>query len=173
MEEKKQHFWHITLYYFNKDKTTAEIHKKDLCSVWRRSCDWLKCQKWLLKFCAGSFLLDNASRSDIPVEVDKTQIKTLIENNQCYTMQEIIFFAVIDNHTNTHLSVYREIHYKELTHMILEVDKSQNLKLVVGDPRTNNVVPVHVWGPENQESQSTFQLGSYQALDPKGMDISV
>ena len=39
MEEKKQHFWHITLYYFNKDKTTAEIHKNDLCSVWRRSCD--------------------------------------------------------------------------------------------------------------------------------------
>ena len=160
MEEKKQYFWHITLYYFNKDKTTAETHKKDLCSVWRRSCDWLKCQKWLLKIYAGNSLLNNAPRSDIPAEVDKIQIKTLIENNQCYIMQKIIFFEVIDNHTNTHLSVYWEIYYKELTHMILEVDKSQNLKLVIGDPRTNNVVPVHAWRPENQDSPSTFQLRS-------------
>ena len=60
-----------------------------------------------MKFCAGNFLLDNAPRSDIPVEIDKTQMKTLIENNQCYTLQEIICFAVVDNHTNTHLSVYR------------------------------------------------------------------
>ena len=46
------------------------------------------CQKWFAKFCSGDFWLDDAPRSGRPVEVDSNQIKTLIENNQCYTMQE-------------------------------------------------------------------------------------
>ena len=32
-----------------------------------------------MKFCAGNFLLDNAPRSDIPVEADKIQMKILID----------------------------------------------------------------------------------------------
>ena len=32
--------------------------------------------------------LDDAPRSGRPVEVDSDQIETLIENNQCYIMQE-------------------------------------------------------------------------------------
>ena len=47
------------------------------------------CQKWFVKFRAGDFSLDDAPRSDRPVEVDSDQIKTLIENNQCYTTGEI------------------------------------------------------------------------------------
>ena len=47
------------------------------------------CQEWLAKFCAGDFSLDDAPRSGRPVEVDRDQTETLIENNQCYTMQEI------------------------------------------------------------------------------------
>ena len=43
-------------------------------------------QKWFAKFCAGYFSLDDAPRSDTPVEVDSKQIKTLIENNQHSTM---------------------------------------------------------------------------------------
>ena len=46
------------------------------------------CQKWFVKFRAGDFKLGDAPRSVRPVEVDSDQIKTLIENNQCYTMQE-------------------------------------------------------------------------------------
>ena len=46
------------------------------------------CQKWFAKFHAGDFWLEDAPRSGGPVEVDSDQIKTLIENNQCYTMQE-------------------------------------------------------------------------------------
>ena len=38
MEEKKQHFQHIMLYYFKKGKNAIETHKKDLCRVWRRCC---------------------------------------------------------------------------------------------------------------------------------------
>ena len=46
------------------------------------------CQKWFAKFCTGDFLLDDAPRSGRPGEVDSNQIKTLIENNHCYTMRE-------------------------------------------------------------------------------------
>ena len=48
-----------------------------------------KCQKWFVEFYAGNFSLDDAPRSDRPVEVDSYQIKTFIENNQCYTTWEI------------------------------------------------------------------------------------
>ena len=44
------------------------------------------CQRWFAKFCAGNFLLDDAPRLGRPVEVDRDQMETLIENNQCYAM---------------------------------------------------------------------------------------
>ena len=47
------------------------------------------CQEWVAKLCAGDFPLDDAPRSGRPVEVDSDQIRTLVENNQCYTTQEI------------------------------------------------------------------------------------
>ena len=47
------------------------------------------CQKQFAKFCAGDFLLDDAPWSGRWVEVDSGQIQTLIENNHCYTTQEI------------------------------------------------------------------------------------
>ena len=42
------------------------------------------CQKWLVKFRAGDFLLDSA-RTGKPVDVDSNQMETLTENNHCYT----------------------------------------------------------------------------------------
>ena len=53
-----------------------------MCSVWKSCCYWLK-------FYARDFSLDNAPQESRPAEVDSDQIETLIENNQCYTMQEI------------------------------------------------------------------------------------
>ena len=47
------------------------------------------CQKRFAKFRAGDFSLDNAPWLGRPAEVDSNQIKTLIENNQHYTMWEI------------------------------------------------------------------------------------
>ena len=47
------------------------------------------CQEWFAKFHAGDFSLDDAPWSGRPVEVDSDQIKTLIENNQCYATWEI------------------------------------------------------------------------------------
>ena len=47
------------------------------------------CQKQFAKFCAGDFSLDDAPWSSRRAEVDSDQIEMLIENNQCYTTQEI------------------------------------------------------------------------------------
>ena len=45
------------------------------------------CQKWFTKFHAGAFTLDSTLWSGRVV--DGNPIKTLTENNQCYTTQEI------------------------------------------------------------------------------------
>ena len=104
MEEKKQHFWHIILYYFKKGKNATETHNK-ICAVYGEGAvtDWM-CQKLFAKFHAGDFLLDNAPQSGWPAEVDRDQIKTLIENNQCYTTREISYILKISKSSvETHL----------------------------------------------------------------------
>ena len=47
------------------------------------------CQKWFAKFHAGGFTLDSTLWSGRVV--DSNPIKTLTENNQCYTTQEIAY----------------------------------------------------------------------------------
>ena len=69
--------------------------------------DWT-CQKWFEKFHSGDFSLDDAPWSGRPVEVESDQIETIIENNQCYTMQEIadilkISKSSIENHLRASL----------------------------------------------------------------------
>ena len=60
MEENRQHFWHIMLYYFKKGKNRTEMHIK-MCAVYGEGAvtDQM-CQKWFVKFCAGDFSLDDA-----------------------------------------------------------------------------------------------------------------
>ena len=82
MEEKKQHFQHVMLYYFRKDKNTTEMQKK-ICAVYGEGAVTDQtCQKWFAKFRAGDFSLHNVPRLGRPVEVDSNQIETLTENNQ-------------------------------------------------------------------------------------------
>lgn len=71
-----QHFWHIVLYYFKKCKNATETLKRFVHYIEKGAVTDPTCQKWLAKFHAGDFSLD-----DGPVEVDSTQIKTLIENS--------------------------------------------------------------------------------------------
>ena len=80
MEENTHHLWHIVLDYFKKGKNATEV-QKTMCAVWRRCCDGLNG--------AGDFSLGDAPRVGSPAEVESDQIKTLIESNQRYTMQEI------------------------------------------------------------------------------------
>ena len=66
IEEKKQHFQHIMLYYFKKGKSATETQKK-ICAVYREGAVTDQtCQKWFAKFWAGDFLLDDAPWSGRP-----------------------------------------------------------------------------------------------------------
>ena len=87
-----------------KVKTQQKCKKKEICAAYGESAvtDQM-CQKWCVKFHAGDFSLDDVPWSGKPAEIDSDQIKTLIENNQCYTMWEIadilkIFKSSIENH---------------------------------------------------------------------------
>ena len=92
MEENKQHFWHIMLYYFKKGKNVTETQKWFVQYVEKTL--WL----WLIGYVKSglwSFMLEIScwtmlhSRAQRPVEVDSDQINTLIEISQCSTMQEL------------------------------------------------------------------------------------
>ena len=85
-----QHFQHIMLYYFKKGKNATEMQKKFCAVNGEGTVTGQTCQKWFVKFCAGDFMLGNASQSGRPVEVDSNQIETLIENSKHYTIQEIV-----------------------------------------------------------------------------------
>ena len=89
MEENKQHFQHIMLYYFNKGKNATEMQKKICAAYGKGAVTDQICQKWFAKFIAGDFSLEDAPRSGRPVEAHSDQMETLIENNQLYTMWEI------------------------------------------------------------------------------------
>ena len=77
------------LYYFKKGKSVTE-RQKQICAVYGEGAmtDQM-CQTWFVKFPAGDVSLDDAPWLGRPVEVGSNQIKTLIENNQCYTIPEV------------------------------------------------------------------------------------
>ena len=53
-----------------------------LCAVYKEGAATDQtCQKWFVKFHAGDLSLDDAPWLGRPVEVDRDQIETLIENN--------------------------------------------------------------------------------------------
>ena len=79
----------MMLYYFKKGQNATETQNK-IWVVYGEGAvpDWMY-EKWLVKFHAGDFSLENAPWLGKVVEVYSYQIKTLIENNQHYTMWEI------------------------------------------------------------------------------------
>ena len=87
--EENMHFGPIVLYYFKRGKNTIEMQNK-ICAVYGEGAvtDGT-CQKWIVKFPAGDFSLDDAPRSGRSVEVNSDQIEILIKNNQHYIMPEI------------------------------------------------------------------------------------
>ena len=103
--KKKSNTFSILCFIISrKVKTQLKCKKKDLCSVWRRCCDWWNMSKWFVKFRAGRFSLDNAPRSGRPVEVDSDQLEKLTENNQRYTPQEITdILKISKSNTENHL----------------------------------------------------------------------
>ena len=71
MEENKQHFWDIMLYYFNRGKMKLKCKKK-ICTLYAEDAvaDQM-CQKWFVKFRAGDFSRADALCSGSPGEVTR------------------------------------------------------------------------------------------------------
>ena len=72
-----------------KVKTQLKRKKKDLCSVWRRCCDWSNVPEVVCEVLCWRFLSGRCSTVARPVEVDSDEIETLIEKNQRYAAWEI------------------------------------------------------------------------------------
>ena len=97
--KKKQHFGHLMLYYFKKGKNATEMQKKDLCSIWRRCCDWWNVSKVVCEVSCWRSLAGRCSTVGYP-----NQIETLIENNQRYTMWKIAdILKISKSSTENHL----------------------------------------------------------------------
>ena len=81
MEENKQHFWHIMLYYFEKGKNATETHTHThtkTCAVCGEGAGTERmCPKWFAESRAGDSSPGDAPRLGRAVEVDSDPIETL------------------------------------------------------------------------------------------------
>ena len=140
------------------------------------------CQKWFVKFSAGDFSLDDAPRSNRPVEVDGDQIRIIIENSQHYTTWEIadilkISKSSIENHLHqlgyvNHFDVWvpHNLNEKTLLDHISACDsllkRNENVpflkRIVMGDEKWmlyNNVEWKRSWGKQNEPPPTTPKVG--------------
>ena len=69
------------------------------------------CPKHFVKFLVSDFLFDDAPWLGRPVEHDSKKIETVLENNQQYTMWEIVNILKISN-----LSVKNHLHQLGYVH---------------------------------------------------------
>ena len=192
MEEKKQHFWSVMLYYFKKGKKTTEMHKK-ICAVYGEGAVTDQtCQKWFAEFCAGDFSLDDAPRSGRPAEVDRDQTETLLENNQHYTTREIANILRISKSSIENLLhqlgyvnrfdvwVPYKLSGKNLLDCISICDSllkcNENIlflkQIVMGDEKWilyNNVEWKRSWGKRNEPAPTTPKAG----LHPKKVMLCI
>ena len=189
---KKQHFWHIMLYYFKKGKHATETQIK-ICAVYGEGVVTDEtCQKWFAKFHAGDFSLDDAPRSGRQVEVDSDQIKTLTENNQRCTTREIadilkIYKSSVENHLHQlgyvnrfDVSVPHKLSKENLLDRISTCNSllkhNENVlflkQIVTGDGKWilyNNMERKRHWGKRNEPSPTTPKAG----LHPKKVMLHI
>ena len=68
----------FSAYYIIPEKVKTR-ETKDLCSVWRRCCDWLNMSEVVCEVSCWRSLTDDAPRSGRPGGVDSDQTETLLE----------------------------------------------------------------------------------------------
>ena len=71
-----------------KVKTQLKCKKKNLCSIWRRCCDWSNVLKVVCTISCWRFLT-GWCRSSRPIEIDSDQTETWIEDHQHSTTEEL------------------------------------------------------------------------------------
>ena len=80
MECKNEHFRHILLFYFRKEKNAAQVTKKLRDLYGKEALKDRQCRNWFDKFRSGDFSLKDEQRSGRPNEVYDDQIKAIIES---------------------------------------------------------------------------------------------
>ena len=96
-----------------KSKSTTEMQKK------KKNVQCVEKVLWLSKYVksgvqsiVGDFSLDNAPGSGRPAEADSNQTETLIENNQPYTMWEIVnILKISKSSVENHLHQLGYVHH--------------------------------------------------------------
>uniref|UniRef100_V9IC99 Histone-lysine N-methyltransferase SETMAR n=1 Tax=Apis cerana TaxID=7461 RepID=V9IC99_APICE len=99
MQDQKEHFRHILLFYYRKGKNAVQARKK-LCEIYGEGILTVRqCQNWFSKFRSDNFDIKDAPRSGRPVEADEDKIKALIEANRRITTREIATRLNLSNST--------------------------------------------------------------------------
>ena len=89
MEENKQRFHHSRLYYFKNGENTTGTQRKRLAPCVEKVLWGTECVTVVCRVSCWSFLSGRCSVATRLVGVSGNKIKTLIENNQCYSTGEI------------------------------------------------------------------------------------
>ena len=84
-----EHFRHILLFYFRKEKNAAQGAKKLRDVYGKEALNDRQCRNWFDKFRSGDFSLKDEQRSGRPNKVDDDQIKAIIESDRHVTVRKI------------------------------------------------------------------------------------
>ncbi|OAD62534.1 Histone-lysine N-methyltransferase SETMAR [Eufriesea mexicana] len=190
MEEQDAHFGHILSFYFRKGKNASQARKK-LCAVYGNEA--LKerlCQNWFAKFHSGDISLKSAQQSGLPVEVDETRIKAIIDSDLHSTTREIAEKLNV-SHTCIQKKLKRLGYVKKLDlwipHRLKEIHLTQRIsicdsllqrneinrflkRLITGDEKWivyNNVNRKRSWVMQNEPAQTIPKSEIHQKIPTK------
>ena len=82
MENQKEHYRHILLFYFRKEKNASQTRKKLRAVYGDEALKERQCQNCFDKFRSGDFSLEDEKRSGRPVEVDDDLIEAIIDSDR-------------------------------------------------------------------------------------------
>ncbi|XP_026823949.1 histone-lysine N-methyltransferase SETMAR-like [Ooceraea biroi] len=88
MEQNKQYFRYLMLFYFHKRKNATQTKEKIRAVYGEDAVSERVCQNRFVEFRASD-TCEDGKRSGRPLVADDDQIKTLIENNPHYTTRDI------------------------------------------------------------------------------------
>ena len=143
MENQKEHYRHILLFYFRKGKNASQARKK-LCALYGdEALKERQCQNWFDKFRSSDFSLKDEKRSGRTVEVDDDLIEAIIDSDRHSTTREIaeklhVSHTCIENHLKQLGYVQKldtwvphELKEKHLTQRINSCDLKRNVMKMI------------------------------------------
>ncbi|XP_026830642.1 histone-lysine N-methyltransferase SETMAR-like [Ooceraea biroi] len=99
MEQNKQYFRYLMLFYFHKGKNATQTKEK-ICAVYGEDAVSERvCQNRFAEFRASGTTCEDGKRSGRPLVADDDQIKTVIENNPHYTTRDIAQIVSVSQKT--------------------------------------------------------------------------